>query len=89
MAGEHAADDLPLHAFAAAVNDPHLVEPAGLGLGQVLLHYRGDVARRKRVQIDGILDRHDGDGVGIERRLVVLVQGRFALVSGFPTIPPA
>jgi hypothetical protein len=49
-------DDSPLNTCAAAMDEPHFTQPGGVGLVQVLFHYGGDVAGRKRVKVDVALD---------------------------------
>jgi len=60
--GEHRADDPPLDAGPAAVDQPHLGEAPGVGGLEVLGDDRRDVLRRERVEVEGVLDR-DADGL--------------------------
>jgi len=47
-----------LRADAASVDQPHLAQP-GVARGvQVRVHHRQDIARRERMQIEHLLDRH-------------------------------
>ena len=62
MVGEQRPDDPALDADAAAVDQPHLAEPAHVGGLEVLGDDRRDVARDERVQVEGVLDR-DPDGL--------------------------
>jgi hypothetical protein len=54
---ERRLNDSSLHAAAAAVHDPDLVEPCLHGLTHVLDHDRRNVARRKGVEIELGFDR--------------------------------
>ena len=56
MAGQHALDDLPLDADAAAVDQSNLDESPGLRGVEVLGDDRGHVARREGMKIERILD---------------------------------
>src|SRR5262245_56650952 len=58
MPFERLLDDAALHAGAAAMNQPHLPQPGGVCLGEVLFNDRRDVARREGVQIEGAFDRN-------------------------------
>jgi hypothetical protein len=67
MAGQERLHDRALHAAAPAMDEPYLDEGPGAGGRQVFLHDGRDVARVKRVQIEGVLDR-DGDGLVVVQR---------------------
>lgn len=54
---EGGLDDGPLHAAAAAVNEPELREARLMGGAHVFLDHRRDVARSERVQVQLGLDR--------------------------------
>lgn len=51
MVLEDLLHDTALHAFSAAVNEPHLAEPCRMSGGHILLDDRCDVSWRERVQI--------------------------------------
>jgi hypothetical protein len=57
MAGQERLDAGALHADAAAVDQPHLGEAAGVGGDQVLVDDGADVRGVERVEIEGVLDR--------------------------------
>src|SRR5262245_35102054 len=50
--------DFALHANASAVDDPNLAKAFCDRLIEILLHHHRNLARLKRMQVDGILDRH-------------------------------
>ncbi len=58
MPGQNSPDDLPLHANAPAMDDPHFAKALRHRLIEILLHNHRDLSRLKRMQVDGILDRH-------------------------------
>lgn len=62
--GEKRADPLPLHADAAAMNQPHLRKPARPRLEEVLARHILDLGRAEGVEVEGIGNR-DFDRVGI------------------------
>ena len=55
---QHRLHDFPLHANPPAVDDPHFSKPFRHRLIEIFLHDHGNFARLKRMQVDGILDRH-------------------------------
>src|SRR5438552_8230575 len=59
----------PLHAPAAAVDQPDLAEARLQGGFEVGLHDRRDLARREGVQVERVLDRYD-DGAAHGRAVV-------------------
>ena len=61
MAVERLLHDSPLDTPAAAVNEPHLEQARFGSRGDVLFDDRRDVARRERVEVEGVLER---DAVG-------------------------
>jgi hypothetical protein len=67
MAGEDGLHDLTLDADPAAVDQPHLDEPLGLGGLQIVADDRGDVPRCEGVKVQRILDR-DADGLVVYSR---------------------
>src|SRR5207247_370639 len=67
--GQHLVDAPPLHAPAAAVDQPDLAK-ARLRCGfEVGLHDRRDLARREGMQVERALDRED-DGAAHGRAVV-------------------
>jgi hypothetical protein len=58
MLVERALHESALHALAAPVNQPDLPKPRCVSRPDVLFHHVDDVARRERVEIQRILDRH-------------------------------
>ena len=68
MAGEERLDDGTLHADAAAVDQPHLPEAAGVRRAKIVVDDRGHVARQERVEIEAILDRELDGFVGVQSR---------------------
>lgn len=71
--------DAPLHALAAAVNEPDLGKPFRVRLVQVFLDDGGDVSGRKAVEIDRVLDRQDGDFVRVGQGFLVGLVGLVGL----------
>lgn len=57
MSGQDRADNRPLGACTAAVNDADLVKSTADGLREVLLDEVRDIPRREGVEVQGILDR--------------------------------
>src|SRR5262245_49295571 len=57
MFSEDRVDDFPLDAGATAVDDANVAKSALDGLMQVLFDHDVDVARQKRMEVDGIFDR--------------------------------
>ena len=53
---QHLVDTRALHSNPTSVNQPDLAEAGFVGGADVLLHDRGDVARRERVQVDRLFD---------------------------------
>ena len=65
--------DPSLHAYTAAMHDPHLAQTRSVCLAHVLFDDRGDIARREGVQIDR---RFDWNAMGppprdVERVLIL------------------
>ncbi len=56
MAIERLLHDTALDAASAPVNEPYFSQTGGVGFLEVLLHDRGDVARRERVQVERVFD---------------------------------
>jgi tRNA-2-methylthio-N6-dimethylallyladenosine synthase len=50
--------DFPLHADAPAMDDSNFAKAFNDRLIEILLHHQRNLARLKRMQVDGILDRH-------------------------------
>src|SRR5216684_364613 len=57
-ARQHLANELPLHADPAPVNDAQCAKTETARLDEVLLHYGLYVARRHRMQIEHVGDRN-------------------------------
>jgi len=62
---QNSLDDLALYANAPAMDDPHFAKALRHRLIEILLHNRRDLSRLKRMQVDGILDRHFVHAVSI------------------------
>src|SRR6185369_16274797 len=58
MVAQDLLDDLPLNAYASAVDDADFAKTAFDCLKEVFLHHNRDFLRLKRMQVNGILDRH-------------------------------
>lgn len=58
MTRQNRPDNLPLHSNAAAMDDADLPESFCQSLVEVLFHDDCDFLRQKRMQVDGILNRH-------------------------------
>jgi hypothetical protein len=65
MSGQDRANNRPLGACTAAVNDADLVKSAADGLREVLLDEVRDIPRREGVEIQGILDRQRDSSIGL------------------------
>ncbi len=60
---ERLLDDAPLNAFAAPVDQPYLAEPGCVGGGDVLLDHGRNVGGKKRMEVEGSLDRDTVGGI--------------------------
>jgi hypothetical protein len=63
VAREHGADDRPLHATTASVDEADLAEAPGVNRFQIVGDDGRDVGRSEGMQVERILDR-DGNGLG-------------------------
>ncbi len=71
MSGQERPDYGPLHPLAPPVNQPDFREAAPACLPQILVHYRGDLLRRKRVEIERVFEGKDSGFAGrVGARLV-------------------
>ena len=67
MAREKTLHDRALHTNPPAMDEAHLGETALVGGHQIVLHDGGDVARRERVKVEGVLDG-DADGIVVGQK---------------------
>ena len=67
MAREQALHDRALNADAPAMNQTYLGEPALVRGRQVIVDHRRNIARRERMQVEGVLDG-DRDGVVVAQK---------------------
>ncbi len=56
MVHQEPPNDRPLRTSPLSVNQPHFWHSCLTALPQILLDHRGDLLRRKGVQVDGIFD---------------------------------
>lgn len=56
MAFQGLLDDTALHAYTPAVNEPHLPEPRGVCVVQILFHDGRDVCRGEGMKVEGPFD---------------------------------
>ncbi len=53
---QHLLYDAALHAYPAAMDDPHLMQTGSVSFGQVLFDNRRNIARRERMKVEHSVD---------------------------------